>query len=99
MRSLVSQQSECLSGITFKKNAGKVQLSLISRAALEELAKVLEFGAKKYSRHGWREVADKAKWSELVDAALRHLLAFNEGETLDSESGLLHVAHAMCNCM
>lgn len=88
--------------VVFKKNAGKSPMSLIPRLALIELAKVLAFGAAKYSRHGWLRMAyehpEKVKWSEVVDAGLRHLLAFGDGEDHDPESNLLHTAHAMCNC-
>lgn len=79
-----------------KHDAGKPSLSLIDKTALVELARVLDFGAKKYAAHNWR---GGIKWSRILDSAMRHLQAFNDGEDLDPETGLSHVAHAMCNCM
>jgi hypothetical protein len=32
------------------------------------------------------------------DAALRHLMAWFDGETIDPESGLSHLAHVMACC-
>ena len=37
--------------------------------------------------------------SAMVAAALRHLFSYMRGEDVDAESGLSHVAHAMCCCM
>lgn len=79
-----------------KFDAGKPSVDLIDRGALVELAKVLDFGAKKYSAHNWRS---GIKWSRIVASLLRHTLAFNDGEDNDPETGLSHIAHAMCNCM
>lgn len=79
-----------------KFDAGKPSLGLIDRTALEELARVLDFGKQKYDAHNWR---GGITWSRVIDSALRHLNAFNDGEDFDPESGLNHVAHAMCNCM
>jgi hypothetical protein len=76
-----------------KFDAGKPPLGLISRTALEEEAKVLAFGAKKYGRENWRAGMD---FTRLVDAALRHVYAFADGEDLDKETGLSHLAHARC---
>lgn len=78
-----------------KFDAGKPPLGLISRMALEEEAKVMEFGKQKYGTHNWRSGMD---FSRLVDAALRHLYAFADGEDHDRETGLSHLAHARC-CM
>jgi len=78
-------------GLKFDK--GKPPLSLLDRHALEEIAKVLAFGADKYEAHNWRKGISQ---SRLIDAALRHLFAYADGEDLDPESGLSHLAHTGC---
>jgi hypothetical protein len=76
-----------------KFDAGKPPLGLISRTALEEEAKVMAYGVSKYGIHNWRAGMD---FSRLMDAALRHVYAFADGEDLDKETGLSHLAHARC---
>lgn len=76
-----------------KYDTGKPPLSLLPTAPLLEVAKVLAFGAEKYARHNWRK---GMAYSRLIDAALRHILAFNEGENNDPETGLSHLAHTLC---
>lgn len=70
----------------------KVHLSLVPPAALVSIARVMENGALKYGRMNWR----KHKVSRLshIDAVLRHIMADMDGEDLDRESGLPHLAHA-----
>ena len=67
---------------------------MIPRSALLAEALVLDYGAKKYGRDNWR---NGLKFSRALDAALRHILAFNSGEDNDPETGLSHLAHARCN--
>lgn len=76
-----------------KHDAGKAPLSLIPREALEQEAQVFGFGAKKYGRNNYRLGME---WSRVIDAALRHVVAFANGEERDSESGMSHLAHARC---
>jgi len=64
--------------------------------AMEEVAKVLTFGAKKYSPNGWR---NGFMWTRLIGSTLRHLSAFSRGEDLDPESGLSHLSHAGANIL
>ncbi len=81
--------------MTAKKfDLGKPPISLINRAALEEEARVLDYGAQKYGRDNWRNGMDH---SRLLDAAFRHLIAYVDGESIDPESGLCHLAHARCS--
>lgn len=77
-----------------KYDAGKPQLSLIPYTALHQLTRALEFGAKKYGRDNWKRGMN---YTRLIDATLRHILAFNEGENRDKESGISHLGHAMAN--
>mgnify|MGYP001560191080 CR=1 FL=1 len=79
-----------------KADAEKLPLGLMPRSALEQVAAVLAHGALKYGPHNWRKgiVVQRN-----IDAALRHILAANEGEDLDVDSGLPHFAHAICDLM
>lgn len=83
-----------MSGEGVKFDMGKPPLSLLPRAALEAEAMVLAYGANKYGRDNWRLGMDH---SRLLDACLRHIVAYAEGEDIDPESGLPHLAHARCS--
>ena len=61
------------------------------KEAVDAIAEVYDFGATKYSDHNWRKGYE---WSKSYAAAMRHMTSFWNGETLDPESGLPHVAHA-----
>jgi hypothetical protein len=84
------------SGGAMKFDSGKLPVNLLSSEALLQTAAVLKFGADKYHAHNWR---DGFAWSRPLAAAMRHLLAFNDGEDCDPESGLSHLAHAACCIM
>lgn len=76
-----------------KADSAKPRMDLLPFEALEEIAKVLAFGAEKYEAHNWRK---GMKWSRVIAALLRHVSAFVKGEDRDPESGLSHLAHAGC---
>ena len=83
-----------------KFDSGKTELSLLLQGcanAIEKVAEVLTFGAKKYTRNGWQTVDDAER--RYTDALYRHMNAIHRGEELDPESGLSHRAHAACNAM
>lgn len=77
---------------------GKLRWSLLPTAALREVVKVLEMGAAKHSKNGWREGAG-LPWHEFTDALERHLHDFKEGKDLDDESKLIQAAHIACNAL
>ena len=79
-----------------KHDDKKPSLGLLPGAALLEVAKVLDFGAVKYDEHNWRQ---GFVWSRLYDASLRHIFAYIGGEDKDPESGLSHIAHAICGLL
>lgn len=76
-----------------KYDQDKPRLELFPSIAIEEISKVLTFGAKKYESWNW---AHGLKWSRLAGAALRHLFAWLRGEDKDPETGLSHLAHLGC---
>lgn len=79
-----------------KYDQDKPRTDLLSSIALIEVAKVMGHGAKKYQEHNWRQ---GIKWSRLLGAAMRHLLAYMRGEDKDPETGLSHMAHLACCAM
>ena len=81
-------------GVGAKHDGGKLRYSLLPKGTISEVLKVLEFGAKKYAPDNWMKV-DNAQ-TRYYDAALRHITAWHEGEKLDSETGVSHIAHALC---
>ena len=80
-----------------KFDGGKLEYGLIPPLALKSLAEVLTFGAQKYERDNWQKVPDSKR--RYFDALQRHVWAWKEGEKFDTESGLHHLAHAMCCLM
>jgi hypothetical protein len=77
-----------------KFDGNKPPLSKLPRVSLEEMAVVMAFGASKYGWDNWKKGMDH---SRLLNASLRHLYKYADGIDLDDESGLSHLAHAMCN--
>lgn len=85
-----------MSGKGIKFDSSKPPMDLLPYESLEEVAKVLAFGAKKYDRGNW---ANGIELSRLISAALRHIGQFNSGEDFDNESDTIHLANACCNLL
>lgn len=77
-----------------KFDGNKLEYGLIPPLALQEMVRVLTFGAQKYERDNWKKVPDSKR--RYFDALERHIWAWKMGEQLDPESGIHHLAHAMC---
>lgn len=77
-----------------KADKGKLELSLVNPRLVKAVAEVRMYGTNKYGdSENWRKVEPK----RYVDALYRHLLAYIEGNEVDEESGLSHLAHMACN--
>lgn len=91
-------QTDIQTGI--KYDGGKAPLanylSLWSMTAIIETGKVLEFGGKKYGYFNWKK---GLAWLRVLSAVFRHLTAWMMGQDKDPETGLSHLAHAMCGIM
>jgi len=77
-----------------KDDAGKLRHTLLSATAVDEVLRVLEFGASKYGAGNWKQVDNMH--TRYMNAALRHVASYREGHVLDKETGLNHLAHAIC---
>lgn len=80
-----------------KHDKDKAMWSLLPWPEIEEVVRVLTFGAKKYKRDNWRKVEDGER--RYLDAALRHVSAIGRDEKDDEETGLSHYAHAIASLL
>ena len=78
-----------------KHDQEKPDYTLLPYGALEEVVKVLTYGAKKYSRENWKYV-DGLRYQA---ATMRHFSAYMQGEKLDPETSCSHLAHAISSLL
>lgn len=71
----------------------KVPFSTIPGPVLGEIGLALFEGARKYGKHNYRAIG--VRYSVYYDAALRHLIAWWEGQDEDPDSGLSHITKAI----
>ena len=80
-----------------KADAGKPRLTLVPRKVIWAIARVREYGCKKYPEGGvdnWKQV-EKERYR---DAMMRHILQYlDDPDGVDEESGLSHLAHLATN--
>lgn len=76
-----------------KYDGDKLRYDLVPPEALEEIVKILTFGAQKYTDRNWEKGIN---YGRVYGALMRHLQAFWRGEDVDPESGLSHLSHAGC---
>ena len=78
-----------------KADGGKPRVSLVPLQIIRDIARIREFGLKKYgSKESWKSVEPE----RYRDALFRHCLLYIEDPFgLDEESGLPHLWHLACN--
>ena len=84
-----------MSGV--KYDGTKPEMYLIPPLATLEVGKVLTYGAKKYSPDNWRKLDNLQ--NRYTSAAMLNMLAHMSGEENDKETGVSHLAHAICCLM
>ena len=79
----------------FKQKTGKPRLTLVPRKIITAIARVREYGNKKYlTPDSWKLNTRE----DYQDAAFRHFIAYlDDPDSLDEESGLPHLHHLATN--
>jgi hypothetical protein len=73
----------------------KPGISKVPPLSIFYIGQVMEVGAAKYGPMNWRK--DHVSASVYYDAAMRHLMAWWDGQECDPETGHTHLAHAAAN--
>lgn len=76
-----------------KDDRGKDPWNLLPWDAVRAAVQVMAFGARKYGDRNWER---GMAYSRLYSAAMRHMIAWWEGEKADPETGYSHLSHAAC---
>lgn len=63
---------------------------------LEQVIEILTKNTKKYSIDNWKKCDDITGY---INALYRHLEAYRQGEMLDKEDNIHHLAHLACNAL
>lgn len=77
-----------------KNDQSKPDMSDIPKEAMWEMGAAFTFGQKKYGKNNYR---NGMKVSRQLAAAVRHIYQHLAGETIDPESGVTHLGHAMAS--
>ena len=85
----MSDEIRSVSSTGAEKGVKPERFDLIPYPALKELAKLYGKGAEKYAEHNWRHGYE---WSKSYSALMRHANQFWDGEDIDEEMGLSHMA-------
>lgn len=78
-----------------KFDKDKLKYGLVPPKALASVVEALTHGANKYSPFNWKGVESY----RYVDATYRHLESARQGDKIDKDSGLPHLALAITNLM
>lgn len=80
---------------TAKHDEGKLDLTLVPRQIIWDIAEVRRYGNEKYGDPDNWKLVEKQRYRA---AAFRHFLAYlDDPKGKDEESGLLHLSHLACN--
>lgn len=84
-----------MSDQTAKNDDGKLDLTLVPRQIIWDIAEVREYGNRKYGDpENWKDV----ELQRYRAAAFRHFLAYlDDPAGVDAESGIKHYKHLACN--
>ena len=80
-----------------KYDTGKLRWSLVPWEAMTVVVWVLQHGAEKYGDDNWKRV-DNAK-TRYWDALMRHAVLYQQGEKIDPDTGLSHMASIASNAL
>ena len=85
---------------SFKKNdTGKLRWTKFAWVGAAKVLRVMHYGAEKYGWDNWRKATTTLDRERYLDAAIRHLVAFVNGEVHDRDSGNPHLWHAACSLL
>ena len=82
---------------SLKYDNEKLRWDLLPLEDIEDVVKVYTEGAKKYAPNSWQNLSDG--YNRYKAAMFRHLLEYEKGNTIDEETGCLHLSQVVWNAI
>ena len=76
---------------------GKLMWELLPLTLIEKIVEVYTAGARKYGPNKWQGLDNG--YDRYKAAMLRHLVEYEKGNTIDAETGCLHLAQVAWNAI
>ena len=76
---------------------GKLMWELLPLTLIEKIVEVYTAGARKYGPNKWQGLDNG--YDRYKAAMLRHLVEYEKGNTIDLDTGCLHLAHVAWNAI
>ena len=76
------------------RDENKLRWDLLPLKAVEQVIKVLTYGASKYESYNWYK---GMKYSRLIGSVDRHWIEWRLGSKADKESGIHPLGHSICD--
>jgi hypothetical protein len=89
-------KKKSVDGGGLRHDQGKLRVDLLPADALQEVARVMTYGAHKYAERNWER---GMPWSKVAGPLDRHWLDFKLGRRVDRETKLRTMAHVACNAL
>ena len=89
---VISQPDQSL-----KYDNEKLRWDLLPLEDIEDVVKVYTEGTKKYAPNSWQNLPDG--YNRYKAAMFRHLLEYEKGNTIDEETGCLHLSQVVWNAI
>lgn len=80
---------------TIKHDQDKPRWDLLPYNAIEQIAIIMTQGAEKYGDYNWQKV-EKERYQA---AMMRHFCEYMNGNSLDKDSGMMHISHVLVNAL
>ncbi len=94
---MLTPEDYCTSAKALTFDDGKPPLANLPPAGIAAVARVQAYGHAKYK--DFNNYRKGMEVSRQLSCAMRHIMAYMDGETLDPESGQNHMAHAACRLL
>lgn|SRR5574344_916969 len=82
---------------SLKYDNEKLRWDLLPLEDIEDVVKVYTEGVKKYAPNSWQNLPDG--YNRYKAAMFRHLLEYEKGNTIDEETGCLHLSQVVWNAI
>lgn len=97
VKSFINAVENKMESIKNDQKDDKLRWDLLPLEEIEDIVRVYHAGAKKYGPNRWQHLPDG--YNRYKAAMMRHLVEYEKGDQIDSDTGCLHLAQVAWNAI